>query len=124
MTIRLTITDRTGRATILSATLNTGPAAADFAGLLPLTLFMEDLFWREKYAGLPRPLAHDDARSFICEPGQIVYWPPGPDLAIFYRRNGEPIPSPGVIVLGRVDGPVSALDVPGALSVVIESAAL
>jgi hypothetical protein len=45
-------------------------------------------------------------------------------VAIFYRRNGEPIPAPGVIVLGRVDGPVSALDVPGALSVIIESAAL
>lgn len=123
MTIRLTVTDRTGRTSRLSATLNTSRAAADFAALLPLTLSMEDLFWREKYARLPRPLAYDEDRAFACQAGQIVYWSPGPDVAIFYRRNSEPIPAPGVIVLGQIDGPLSALDVPGALSVIIESVA-
>jgi hypothetical protein len=102
MTIRLTITDRTGRAS-LSATLNESRAAADFAALLPLTLTMEDLFWRENTPGCPArwPMTRT---AFACQAGQIVYWSPGPDVAIFYRRNSEPISAPGVIVLGQIDG--------------------
>ncbi len=32
--------------------------------------------------------------------GDIVYWPPGPHLAVFYRQDGRSLPQPGMIRLG------------------------
>ncbi len=43
-----------------------------------------------------------------------------PVVAVYYRDDGQPIPDPGIIVLGRVDSGVEALDVPGATKVTIE----
>ncbi len=34
---------------------------------------------------------------------RIAYWPPGPDVAVFYRHDGQSIPEPGIVVLGRVE---------------------
>ena len=39
------------------ATLASSEAARDFASLLPLTLVMNDLFRREKFAPLPRAIS-------------------------------------------------------------------
>ncbi|MGH9426135.1 MAG: cyclophilin-like fold protein, partial [Terriglobia bacterium] len=52
--------------------------------------------------------------------GQVVYWSPGPDVAIFYRQDGEKIPNPGIIVLGKIDSGVAALDVAGSVKVTME----
>ncbi len=52
--------------------------------------------------------------------GDIAYWPPGPDAAVFYRHDGQKIPDPGIIVIGKIDSGVEALNVPGSLKVAIE----
>ncbi len=51
--------------------------------------------------------------------GDIAYWSPGPDVAVYYRDDGEEIPNPGIVVIGRIDSGVEVLDVPGSLRVTI-----
>jgi hypothetical protein len=106
--------------TPLTATLLDSKASRDFASLLPLTLTMNDLFRREKYGHLPRPISEEGKRAHAYEVGQIAYWPPGPDVAVYYRQDGQPIPDPGIIILGTIDSGVAAFDVPGATRVTIE----
>ena len=88
-------------------------AARDFASLLPLALAMNDLFRREKFATLPRA---------ISEQGKRTLWGPGrPDrVAIFYRQDGERIPDPTLIVVGKIKSGVEAFAVPGAIKATIE----
>ena len=104
----------------IEATLADSEAARDFASLLPLTLSMNDLFRREKFAALPRALSEQGKRTRDYAVGTIGYWPPGPDLAIFYRHDGERIPEPGLIVIGKVKAGVEALSDRGAISATIE----
>jgi len=104
----------------LTATLLESKASRDFASLLPLTLTMNDLFRREKYGHLPRPISEEGRRAHTYEVGQIAYWAPGPDVAIYYRQDGQPIPDPGIVVLGTINCGVEAFDVPGATRVTIE----
>lgn len=115
MKIRITVQRRT-----LTATLADNPTARDFVGLLPLTLTMKDLFGREKYCSLPRVLAEGGERRYDYEVGQLIYWSAGPDVAIYYRQDGERIPEPGIIVLGTVDSGVDALDLRGGVTVRFE----
>ena len=105
---------------VLKATLSDSGAAHDFASLLPLTLTLNDLFHREKYAHLPRPLSEGGKRTHTYEVGDIAYWPPGPDVALFYRHDGQRIPPPGIVVLGRIDPGVAALYIAGSTNVTIE----
>jgi hypothetical protein len=104
----------------IEATLADSDAARDFASLLPLTLPMNDLFRREKFAHLPRAISEEGKRTHDYAVGTIGYWPPGPDLAIFYRQDEERIPDPGLIVLGRIKAGVEALNVRGAIRATIE----
>jgi hypothetical protein len=97
MRIRLDINGRTA-----TATLNDTPTARDFASLLPLTLDMQDLFGREKPGPLPRPLAAGEGQS-TYEVGDLGYWDPSHDLAIFYADDAQRIPSPGIVIIGRID---------------------
>jgi hypothetical protein len=115
MKIRLKIEDK-----ILTATLIESKTSRDFVSLLPLTLTMNDLFRREKFAHLPRAISEEGKRIHTYEVGQVVYWSPGPDVAIFYRHGGEKIPNPGIIVIGKIDSGVAALDVAGSVKVTIE----
>jgi hypothetical protein len=104
----------------IEATLADSEAARDFASLLPITLPMNDLFRREKFAHLPRAISEQGKRMHDYAVGTIGYWPPGPDVAIFYRQDGERIPDPGLIVLGKIKAGVEALNVPGAIRATIE----
>jgi hypothetical protein len=97
MRIRLAINGRTA-----TATLNDTPTARDFASLLPLTLDMHDLFGREKPGQLPRPLAAGEGQP-TYQVGDLGYWAPSHDLAIFYADDGQRIPSPGIVIIGRID---------------------
>ena len=115
MKIRLKIDDK-----VITATLNDSKTARDFVSLLPLTLTMNDLFRREKFARLPRAISEEGKRSHTYEVGQVVYWSPGPDVAIFYRNDGEKIPNPGIIVIGKIDSGVAALEIAGSVKVTIE----
>jgi hypothetical protein len=117
MRIRLT-----AGATVLDASLDDNATARDFALLLPLTLQMDDLFKREKFGRLPRSLAAGGAPKFNYEIGDIVYWAPGPDIAVFYAQDGESIPEPGIIVLGRIAAGADALkEFDGAVQIIFEA---
>jgi len=117
MKIRLTLDG--GKA--LTAELIDSETAQDFISLLPLTLDMNDLFGREKFGHLPRPLREEGKRTRAYEVGQFIYWSLGPDVAIYYRHDRETIPSPGIIVIGKIESGVEALDVRGSVRVTIDA---
>jgi alkylhydroperoxidase/carboxymuconolactone decarboxylase family protein YurZ len=117
MKIRLRIRDR-----VLTATLIDSKTARDFISLLPVTLIMNDLFGREKFAHLPRAISEDGARTHTYEIGNVAYWSPGPDLAIYYRHDGQSIPAPGIVIIGKIDSGVEALNEAGSVKVTIELA--
>src|SRR5207248_9675497 len=108
------------RATRVTAGLFESEASRHFASLVPLTLTTNGLFRREKRGHLPRPISGEGRRGHTYEIGQIAYWAPGPDVAIYYRQDGQPIPDPGIVVLGTINCGVEAFDVPGATRVTIE----
>jgi len=105
----------------LTATLIDSQTSRDFIALLPLTLTMDDLFRREKYGPLPRALSKGEP-THSYEIGDIGYWSPGPDVAIYYRNDGEQIPDPGIILIGKIDSGVEAFNVPGSVKVTVEAA--
>ena len=93
--------------TTLEATLDDTPSARDFAALLPLELELEDYHGIEKVADLPRALTRDGApRSYDPSTGDITYYAPWGNLAIFYKDFSD---SRGLIRLGAFDGPIDAL---------------
>lgn len=51
-----------------------------------------------------------------------ISWPPGPDVAVMYRRAGPAIPDPRLVFLGKLDSDVSAFNVPGAVRASFERA--
>lgn len=116
MKIRLTVNGR-----VLTARMIDSPTAKDLIALLPLTLRMNDLFKREKYGHLPHPLSADSKHTHRYALGDISYWSPGPDVAIYYDHDGERIPDPGVIVIGKITAGLEAFKVPGPGEVTMES---
>jgi hypothetical protein len=117
MRIRLTAGE-----TVLSATLDDNATARDFASLLPLTLQMNDLFKREKVGRLPRSLTAGGKPQSSYEIGNIAYWSPGPDIAVFYAHDGQSIPDPGIVILGQIDSEADALKkYDGTVDVTIEA---
>ncbi len=116
MKIRLTLDN--GKA--ITATLIDSETTRDFVSLLPLTLTMNDLFGREKFFHLSRAISEGGKRTRTYEVGDVIYWSPGPDVAVYYRHDGQSIPSPGIIAIGKIDSGVEALDVPGSVRAMIE----
>jgi hypothetical protein len=112
---RLTVNGKT-----ITATLIDNETTRDFISLLPLTLAMNDLFGREKFANLPRPISSNGKRTHTYAIGHVAYWPPGPDVAIFYRHDDERIPDPGIIVIGKIRSGLEALNVRGSVTVKVE----
>jgi hypothetical protein len=115
MKIRLKVQD-----TVITATLIDSKTTQDFISLLPLTLTMDDLFRREKFGRLPRAISKEGERTHKYEVGDIAYWSPGPDVAVYYRHDGQEIPDPGIIVIAKVDSGVEAFDVPGSVKVTLD----
>jgi hypothetical protein len=115
MKLRLTVNDK-----VMTAALINSETTRDFVSLLPLTITMNDLFGREKSGDLPRPIAEGGARTRTYEVGDLVYWSPSAHLAIYYHHDGQPISGPGIIVMGKIDSGVEALNVPGSIKVRIE----
>ena len=115
MKIRITLANK-----VLTATLADNKTARDFVSLLPLTLTMNDLFGREKFGHLPRAISKEGKRTDTYEIGDIAYWSPGPDVAIYYHQDGEKIPDPGIIIIGKIDSGADALNVTGSVKVTIE----
>lgn len=113
--IRMRVNDK-----IITAAMIDNKTTRDFIALLPLTLAMKDLFGREKYGRLPKALSAEGARAYRYQVGEIAYWSPGPDVAIYYRQDGERIPAPGIIVIGKIDSGLESLKVAGSVKVTIE----
>jgi hypothetical protein len=96
--IRLTIGgDRSATVTLLD-----NATARDVASLLPVTLNMHDHLRREKAGSLPRAIASGRPQS-TYRVGDVGYWSPSNDLAIYYDHDGQTIPSPGIVMIGTVD---------------------
>jgi hypothetical protein len=89
---------------VATATLEDTAAARDFAAMLPTTIDLHDLLGREKAGRLPRQLDIDRARrEFDYQVGELAYWPPSNEIAIFYADDGQAIPQPGLVRLGTID---------------------
>ena|SRR5436190_4590715 len=104
------------------ATLADNATARNFVSVVPLTLSMKDLFGREKYAALPKALSEKGPRSSRYEVGDVAYWSPSHDLAVYYHQAGESIPSPGIIPIAKIDGGAESFNVPGSVNVIVELA--
>ena len=104
----------------ITATLNDNETARDFVSLLPLTLTMGDVFGREKFAHLPRAISEGGRGTKTYEVGDVIYWSPGKDVAVYYRTDAKEIPDPGIIVMGKLDSGAELLDAPGSVKVTIE----
>jgi hypothetical protein len=108
-----------GNAT-LSATLDETPAGRDFAMMLPLDLSLRDYHGTEKIADLPRKLdTTGAAATYSPKAGDITYYVPWGNLAIFYRPFQR---SRGLVRLGGLDGQFGALLQDGAIRIRIEAA--
>lgn len=104
----------------LTATLDDCLAARSFLALLPLSLTLTDYGSREKIADLPSKLSTDGAPAGIDpDVGDITYYAPWGNLAVFYRDFGF---SSGLVRLGRLDAGVELLSGRHPLKVIIERA--
>jgi len=113
MKIRMTINGRPVTATMLD-----NATARDFLSLLPITLKLEDYASTEKIAYPPRKLSTEDAPAGIDpEVGDITYYAPWGNIAIFYKDFGY---SRGLVWLGRIDSGLDMLQAPGRLDAKIE----
>ncbi len=102
----------------LTATLIDSKTAQDFIALLPLTLTLEDYGGTEKISYLPKRLTIEGAPPGIDPSvGDLTYYAPWGNLAIFIRDFGY---SNGLVLLGKFDGDLKALNVSGPTSVTIE----
>jgi hypothetical protein len=70
--------------------------------MLPVTISMDDLLGREKAGALPHAVDGGGAQSSY-DVGDIGYWSPSHSLAIYYRKDGSTIPSPGIVMMGTID---------------------
>lgn len=102
MKISIKVKDKT-----VTATLIDNKTTQDFISLLPLTLALEDYARTEKISDLPERLSTEDAPSG-SDPaiGDIAYYAPWGNLAIFYRDFGY---ANGLVILGKIDSGVEAL---------------
>lgn len=87
--------------TVLTATLLDNPTSRDFAALLPLTLDIRDHAGTEKISDLPSRLSTSDAPDGVDPAvGDITYYAPWGNLAIFYRDFGY---ASGLVKIGTLD---------------------
>ena len=113
--IRIRMGDQT-----VTATLNSSDATRDFVAMLPLSIRMRDHLRREKTGPIPGPLSERTGGSPTYQSGDLGYWRPGRDFVIYYRHDGLTIPSPGIVILGRLDSGTELFDVPGSVELSVE----
>lgn len=102
MRIRITANDQS-----FTAALEDSETARDFVSLLPIEVTLADYNQTEKTADLPRRLstagAPDGSEPVV---GDIAYYAPWGNLAIYYRDFAY---SRGLVRLGRLEGDVATL---------------
>jgi hypothetical protein len=114
--IRIRVADK-----VIIATVVNNDTARDFVSILPLTMSMNDLFGREKYGDLPKALSKKGPSKDRYEVGDVAYWSPDHQFAVYYRQDGQSIPSPGIIPIAKLDAGTEAFNVPGSVNVTIEA---
>ena len=106
--------------TVVVAALDDSAAARDFAALLPLALTLEDYHATEKISLLPRKLSTDGAPAgYDPSPGDLAYYAPWGNLAIFYRDFGY---STGLVRLGTILADLEEFSVPGSMTATLRLA--
>ncbi|BAY09651.1 hypothetical protein NIES2098_28140 [Calothrix sp. NIES-2098] len=103
---------------VVTATLIDSKTTQDFIALLPLTLTLKDYAKTEKISYLPKKLSIEDAPPG-SDPavGDIAYYAPWGNLAMFYRDSGY---ANGLVILGKIDGGIEAFNLPGSVNVTVE----
>ena len=97
MKLKITFSDKEIRATLFD-----NPTARDFVSMLPLTTTLEDYANNEKIFYPKRKLSKEGApRGYEPSKGDITYYAPWGDVAIFYKDFSY---SSGLIGLGKIDG--------------------
>jgi len=104
----------------VTATLNNSEAARDLVAMLPVSIQMRDHLRREKTGHIPKPLSERTQGSATYEKGDLGYWRPGGNFVIFYRHDRLTIPSPGIVLLGKLDAGAEVFDLPGSVHVTVE----
>ena len=104
--IKITI----GKVTIEAVMLRNN-TAMDFINFLPLDIRMDDLFGIEKYGNLPGALSTDSQFQNTYEVGDIAYWAPSNDLAIYYKQDNKTIAKPGIIIIGKINININLFDI-------------
>jgi hypothetical protein len=105
--------------TAITAMLVDNKTTRDFIALLPLTLILRDYAGTEKISDLPRRLSTEDAPAGMDPSiGDITYYAPWGNLAIFYKDFGY---SKGLIKLGKIDSGIEAFSRADQIRVTIES---
>jgi hypothetical protein len=113
--INIRIADR-----VIPATLNGSKAAQDFASLLPLSLTLEDYASTEKISDLPKRLSTDGAPpGFDPSVGDITYYSPWGNLAIFYKDFDY---STGLVSLGTLASGADIFSSSGSMQATFELA--
>lgn len=85
----------------INAVMVDNTAAKEFVALVPLTLTLEYYNKTEKVSDLPLRLSTEDAPGgFDPSVGDITYYAPWGNLAIFYRDFPY---SQGLVHLGRIE---------------------
>lgn len=88
--------------------------------LLPLTLTLNDYNKTEKVSDLPKRLStQGEPEGFDPDVGDITYYAPWGNLAIFYRDFGY---ASGLVKLGSIESGIELLQHKGAIEVTIEKA--
>jgi hypothetical protein len=100
----------------LTAQLVDNDATRSLVRMLPVTIDMRDHLRQEKTGDLPSPLPAV-ARQLDFSTGTLGLW--SSNHFVIYYRDGR-VPSPGIILLGRVTGDVSIFDRPGPVTVRVE----
>ena len=103
---------------VITATLDDIETSRDCFALLPLTLILEDYAATEKISDLPRRLSTNGAPPGSTPvAGDISYYAPWGNLALFYRGAGR---ASGLVKLGKIDSGVEALNHFSATRITIE----
>lgn len=114
MKIKITINDTK----TITATMEDNSAAQDFLSLLPLSLSLEDYHKTEKVGDLPKKLDTTNVPSgHNPSIGDITYYAPWGNLAIFYKDFGY---AGGLVPLAKLDSDPGAFNINGSLNIKIE----
>ena len=120
--IKITVKDITVHAELFDTR-----TAAAIAGALPIETTPEE--WGDEfYFEIPVEMSLDETATTKVKIGDIGYWPPGNDLAIFFgptpiSSGAEPVPASDVNLVGRITGDATVLrNAKGARKIRIEKA--